>query len=311
MDDPLIDLATVPPIPLHPAVLAARQPLARSVTDLLAVADASLDDPWRWRATDPEDVELRYGLYRIHESLEAAIGTIEIGRAGRGESIGPAVPPLAAMAAARWELRGALAALAEAVWDADSGGGEWTIRETFGHIVNGQRSYGWYNAWYLKEGVVGVETVRPSEDALPPEPTDEEEAAGSPSTAQARLDDVVDANIVAAAGLEASAMGVSARWAGLPVTIDFRLGRYGSHIREHTVQIDKTLAMLGRQPSEVERLVRLILATYGRLESLLVGRRAVDLERPFEMGASAVDMLAAAMTDVESTAASVRAATTR
>ncbi len=308
MADPLIDLATVPPIPLHPAGLEARQPLTRSVADLLAVADTSLDDPWRWRATDPQDVELRYGLYRIHERLEAAIGAIEVGRDGRGGSIGPAVPPLAAMAAARWELHGALAPLGEGVWDADPGGGEWTIRQTFGHIVNGQRSYGWYNAWYLKEGVVGVETVRPSEDVFPPEPTDEEEAAGSPSVALARLEDVVDANIAAAAGLDAAAMGVSARWAGLPVTIDFRLGRYGSHIREHTVQVDKTLAMLGRQPSEVERLVRLILATYGRLEGLLVGREVADLDRPFGTGASAVDELAAAMMDVGSAAARVRAA---
>jgi hypothetical protein len=308
MTDPLIDLATVPPIPLDPAVVAARQPLARAVADLLAVTDTALDDPWRWRANDPEDVELRYALYRIHERLEAAIGVIELGRAGRGESIGPAVPPLAAMAAARWELRGALAPLDEAVWDADPGGGEWTIRQIFGHIVNGQRSYGWYNAWYLKEGVVGVETVRPSEDAFPPEPTDEEEAAGSPSLAQARLDDVIDANIAAAAGLGVAAMGVSARWAGLPVTIDFRLGRYGSHIREHTVQIDKTLAMLGRQSSEVERLVRLVLATYGRLEGLLVGRPRDDLERQFETEASALDVLSTAMIDVESTAASMRAA---
>jgi hypothetical protein len=106
-------------------------------------------------------------------------------------------------------------------------------------------------------------------------------------------------------------MGVSARWAGLPVTIDFRLGRYGSHIREHTVQVDKTLAVLGRRPSEVERLVRLILASYGRLEGLLIGRRPDELERPFETGASSVDELAAAMADVETSAASVRAATAR
>ena len=185
MADPLIDLATVPPIPLHPAVLAARQPLARSVADLLTVADASLDDPWRWRATDPEDVELRYGLYRIHERLEEAIGTIEVGRAGvrridrpggaaaGGHGGGALGAPRRAGAARRGRL------------GRRPGGGEWTIRQTFGHIVNGQRSYGWYNAWYLKEGVVGVETVRPSEDVLPPEPTDEEEAAGSPALAQA------------------------------------------------------------------------------------------------------------------------------
>ena len=56
------------------------------------------------------------------------------------------------------------------------------------------------------------------------------------------------------------------------IPIDFRLGRYGSHIREHTIQVDKTLAMIGRQPTEVERVVRLILESYGRLEALFVGR---------------------------------------
>ena len=247
-------------------MLAARQPLT-GAADLLAVADASLDDPWRWRATDPEDVELRYGLYRIHERLEAAIGAIEVGRAGRGGSIGPAVPPLAAMAAARWELRGALAPLGEDAWDADPGGGEWTIRQTFGHIVDGQRSYGWYNAWYLKEGLVGVETVRPSEDAFPPEPTDEEEAAGTPVESPRRAStSVVDANIVAAAGLGAAGdgrqrpLGRAARHDRLPAR-PLRLAHPRAHRPGRQDARDA-----GRQPSEVERLVRLILATYGRLE---------------------------------------------
>ena len=71
------------------------------------------------------------------------------------------------------------------------------------------------------------------------------------------------------------------------IPIDFRLGRYGSHIREHTIQVDKTLAMIGRQPTEVERIVRLILGSYGRLEALFVGRTADELERPFADGSSA------------------------
>ena len=74
--------------------------------------------------------------------------------------------------------------------------------------------------------------------------------------------------------LDGAAMRVDARWMGMHIPIDFRLGRYGSHIREHTIQVDKTLAMIGRQPTEVERVVRLILASYGRLEALFVGRTA-------------------------------------
>ena len=81
----------------------------------------------------------------------------------------------------------------------------------------------------------------------------------------ARLDDVVDANIAAFAALDDAALRVDARWAGLHIPIAFRLGRYGSHIREHTIQLDKTLVMIGRQPTEVERIVRLILGSYGLL----------------------------------------------
>ena len=91
------------------------------------------------------------------------------------------------------------------------------------------------------------------------------------------------------------------------IPIDFRLGRYGSHIREHTIQVDKTLAMIGRQSTEVERVVRLILGSYGRLEAQFVGRDADDVERPFADGSSALSILEAAVDDAVTTAASVRA----
>ncbi len=192
-------------------------------------------------------------------------------------------------------------------WDADPGGGEWTIRRTMAHIIGSQRSYGWFNAWFLREGVIGREVARPSEDQLPPEPTDEEDGAGTPAEVLARLDELVDANAVASPGLPEPAMGVSARWSGVPVTIDFRLGRYGSHIREHTVQVDKTLAMLDREPTEVERLVRLVLATYGRLEAALIGRTAGELDRPLAGGKSAADELKAAVAEAAATAAEIGA----
>jgi hypothetical protein len=307
VQDPLVEYATVPPTPLHPAVLTAREPMSRVAADLLAIPDGVLDDRWLWRGVETGDVELRYGYYAIHERLEAAITAIDVGRAtGGGEPIGPAVPPLAAMAAARWGVHGVLLPLAAADWDADPGGGEWTVRRTVGHLLGGQRSYGWYNAWFLRQGVVGREVERPSDDRFPPEPTEDEEAAGTPAEVLARFDAVVDANAMATAGLPASAMGISARWSGVPVTIDFRLGRYGSHFREHTVQLDKTLAMIDRRPTEAERLVRLVLETYGRLEAALIGRSASELDRPLAGGRSAADELTAAVEEAAEIASEVR-----
>jgi hypothetical protein len=45
-----------------------------------------------------------------------------------------------------------------------------------------------------------------------------------------------------------------------------------SHLREHTIQVEKTLAMLGRAPSEPQRLARLVLAAFGRAEATAFGR---------------------------------------
>jgi hypothetical protein len=309
MNDPLTELATVPAVPLHPAVFAARGPLGAAVADLLAIPDDALERRWRWLPSDIDELDVRYGLYRVHERLESAIAAIATGRAGDvpGAMSGPAIPPLQAMAVARWELHGALAGLSAAEWDADPGGGEWTVRQTVGHIIDSQRSYGWSNAWFLSRGFASGEAIRPPAGSLPEEPTEEDEAAGTATEVRSRLDDVVDANIEASAALGGAAMQVDARWMGMHIPIDFRLGRYGSHIREHTIQVDKTLAMIGRQPTEVERVIRLILASYGRLEAQFVGRDADELARPFADGSSAVSHLEAAIADSAATIASIRA----
>jgi hypothetical protein len=306
--DPLTDLATVPPIPIHPAVVAARLRLAQVVDDLRAVPDASLDTMWRWRSTDTEDVELRYGLYRIGERIEEAISAIEVGRAeGSGAAMGPAVPALGVMAAARWELHGILTTLPSRLWDSAPSEGEWSVRMTMAHIIVTQRLYGWSNAWFLRHPATTGDAAYPPDGILPPEPSEEEEGAGTPDEVRARFDSVVDASIAAHAGLGSAAMEAGARWANLPVTLDFRLGRSGSHIREHTIQIDKTLATLGHVSTEVDRVIRMILAAYGRLEALIVGRRPDILAQRFASGADATSIVTIAMADLVETADRVRA----
>jgi hypothetical protein len=308
MRDPLIDLAPGPPVALDPAVLEARAGIVAAVGDLLLVSDDALDRPWRWRPSDPHEIELRYGAYRILERLEEAAGAIDRGRAdGAGARIGPAVPALAVATEARWDLHGVLRPLSDADWDTDPGGGEWTVRQTVGHTINVQRSYGWSNAWYLDQRATD-EAVHAPDGVLPRKPAEAEEAAGDPSEVVDRIDDIVDRNIVAYAGLNAADLLVLARWSDLPVTIDFRLGRYGSHIREHTVQVQKTLDAIGRRRSEVERLVLLVLAGFGRLEGRFVGRDGQTLDARFPDGSDSRGILAAAMTEIVETAGRVRAA---
>ncbi len=49
-------------------------------------------------------------------------------------------------------------------------------------------------------------------------------------------------------------------WEDELYTLRFRLHRYESHMRQHTVQIEKTLSLLGQDASEAQRLLRLVFA---------------------------------------------------
>jgi hypothetical protein len=301
MQDPLDELTTAPRIPIAAAVRRARADIRAAVADALAVPDEALERPWRWRAGDPHDLDARYGLYRLHERLEEAIAAVARRRASDGgDPAGPGVELLAASGTARWELHGALAGLSATDWDADPGGGEWTVRRTLGHVVASQRSYGWTNAWFLTRADLPDAGEYAPDGALPPEPDEVAAGAGAPAEVLATLDRLIDQSIECLAGVDAPALAVRARWSGVPVTFEFRLVRLGSHLREHTIQVDKTWVMLGRPVREVERIARLVLGSYGRLEALVVGRPESPIGPDLEI-------VEAAARDAAATAADVRA----
>jgi hypothetical protein len=313
--DPLTELLPGPGVAATPSIDRGRQAINAAIADMLAVPDGALEAPWRWRPDDSLDADVRYGLYRIHEALEEAIGAIARGRhgpgGGDGDPMGPAVPPLAAATAARWALHGAIAPLTARELDADPGGGEWSIRRTLGHVLSVQESYGWTSAWFISRAGMPDAGEYAPEGALPPEPDEETGANGEAAEIRARLDELLDVVAERFGGLDDAALAMPGRWSGLPVTIDFRLGRLGSHIREHTVQVDKTLVTLGRPVSEVERLVRLAAESYGHLEATVFARPATDAERRFGKGSSAASIVESAGAEAARLAHSVREAAGR
>jgi hypothetical protein len=55
------------------------------------------------------------------------------------------------------------------------------------------------------------------------------------------------------------------------MALRFRLHRFDSHMRQHTIQLSKTLYALGYIPSEAKRLLRLINTALGEVEGALIG----------------------------------------
>lgn len=258
---------------LLPEVGAARSAVEAAGRRLLGVPDDRLEAVWPWSGHASE-VDVRYGLYRSFELLEAARASAAEALASAGTSPGPAARLGSAATVARWSLHGLLLPLDDADLDRDPGNREWTIRQTLGHMLQSQQFYARFTAWWLTQAPTPAAIPA---DALSDEvPSEIEESAGSMSEIRVRLDRLLDLAMERLGGLDAVQVAVPARWSGGEVTVGFRLGRWASHIREHTIQIEKTLVMLDRPTTEVERLIRLILEAYGRLEETVFGLEAAD-----------------------------------
>ena len=68
--------------------------------------------------------------------------------------------------------------------------------------------------------------------------------------------------------------------------VEFRLHRFDSHLRQHTIQIEKILESLGRKPSETLRLLRLIYAAFAQVEGALLGANEIGIAEQDQMAAT-------------------------
>jgi hypothetical protein len=287
--------------PLPAALVGARQDVLTAAAHLASIPEDALPKPWGW--IGGSEYEVRYGVYRAAEGLEEAetaarrlLAADDPAETAAAWIVGPAT-------AARWELHGLLLTLSEAKLVVYPGGGEWTLRLVMGHVISSQRGYNWGTAWWLANPHQAGDPNLPQSApdaywaALPDEATTEAEGTGA--DLRARLDGQLDVGMERLAGAPDDRLAVAARWAGFEVTVGFRLARWGSHIREHTIQLEKTLALLGDVPDEPRRLTRYLLAAYGRAEAAVFGRRpgpATDAagERIARSAAEARDSIASA-----------------
>ena len=262
------------PSPLPAALVRARAGLARSTPLFLSIPESELEREWGW--TGEGEGDIRSAFYIAMQAFESAAG--QVTRSLAGSAVGPAAGSIGAASEARWGLHGLLASLADGSLDSDPGGGQWTIRRTLAHVISSQRAYAWFSAWWMSRRDAPDYPLSVPDDLAEQFDADispiERLAEGSLAEVRARLDAFLD--LSRELWLESSEddLSVRARWMGFPVTTGFRVGRWSTHIQEHTIQVEKTLAQLGHAPTEVERMVRLLYRAFGRMESAawVVGR---------------------------------------
>jgi hypothetical protein len=186
------------------------------------------------------------------------------------------------------DLHGVLAGARDDELDRPPREGEWPLRIVIGHMMHVE----WWG--FQPQIRHALERRRAGET---------EPASLSREEVQARYGEVDDSGDLAAllmrydelhgrvlqdfAGLSDEELDAPTLWwEGYAVPVRFRLHRFDAHLREHTIQAEKTLAWLDHAPSEAERLARLLYGALGAVEDALIGAPETLADRGRELAAS-------------------------
>jgi hypothetical protein len=253
------------------------------------LSDADLEIEWSWRAYSEG---IRYAMFRTYEELRELAAQLIAERTTRGKPITTAHYSLAQYHAAYRDLQAVLIGVGDDLVDVPPAKGEWPLRIILGHIIAAEREF-FARIWHA------VNKFRTGEEE-PVEMTVEEvaEFVGSYEEFERTMNRLSLSGILAVydslhkrvlreltsiQGLELEAP--SLWWEELPITVEFRLHRLDSHLRQHTVQIEKTLNALDQPSNEAKRLLRLIYAALAEVDGIMIGSWGLGKEKRLELAA--------------------------
>lgn len=249
------------------AVTTAVEALVRATVEL---TDEDMGRPWTWRMYGEEG--LRFALLMTHHELRDLAVRLA---ARRARAPSQAQRILAQYHEANRDMNAVLATVRTADLDRVPAEGEWPVREVAAHMLGAE--YG-----FLTVCACALERQRAGNAA---EPTDDEwKVFSTPRAAEraevldalgtATTDGVRDAFAAIHDRVLRELSGVTDGelekdawfWDGA-MPIRFRLHRFEEHLRQHIIQLDKTLDGIGRPPTEAHRLIRNVYVALAAVES--------------------------------------------
>lgn len=231
-------------------------------------SDSAMSRRVSWRG---QDLELRTLYYLLVEDDERRICRVQGLREVAGLGQTPAQRILARGCLTRGQLRAALLAFPDARLDETPAPGEWTVREVLGHCLNVEHRYLAQTLYAVDRlGRVPQAPVRMADAGLPPRVPDAP-PPGSVTELLAQLDAIRTDLVIHALPWGEAELAAPTFWNAWEIDVAFRLHRFASHEREHTIQIAKTLRWLGHVPTEAQQILARAREVRGELEGLLIG----------------------------------------
>lgn len=261
--------------------------LARAVEQFVSltqgVPDSALDLEWAWGAYDSEGV--RFAFFRTYEELCELATKIAAERLAHEPAVSTVQRILAQYHSAYRDLQAALLGIEADEAVRAPAEGEWSPRKVVAHIVGAELGFFGVIKYALDRHRSG--DGRPAE--IPEEAWDailgEDEASivarldGPLEDIQPYYEALHERVLREFADISEEELAVpSIYWEGYEMSLRFRLHRFDSHLRQHTVQIDKTLEGIDHRPNEARRLARLIYAALAEAEGATIGAWEVSAE---------------------------------
>jgi hypothetical protein len=281
-----------------------KQAVEAFLQETATLPDSALERPWAWREYDEG---IRLAFFRTFEELQG-LAVVIANRRERSQSPTSAQRILAQFHRAYRDLEAVLLGVGDDLGGQLPAEGEWPVKIVVAHIIGTERQFYGRIHYAVErqrsgdnrplempqadlEAFVGLHLNR---DVLEPLPLSAIRAA------QDNLHERILADLVDLSDEDLRAPSVW--WEEYPYDARFRMHRFESHLRQHTIQVEKTLVALGRGPSEAKRLARLIFGGLAEVEGNLLGAPGIanDLIDDFvaELEARTAGVVAAVATGI-------------
>jgi DinB family protein len=239
---------------------------------LRRIFDSDLDRPWAWNQYDEEGI--RFAFFRTLEELTDLAADVAVRREEAGRPIGRAARLVGRYHVAWRELWSIVDGAGESLLDAVPAEGEWPLRTVLEHLVGADLGFLVVQRNAAERRAAGLEPARAGDAwerlAGIREADFERIFTGSLDGILGEHTRVHDSVLELARLTDDELASESAFWDGV-MPNRFRLGRYESHLRQHTIQAEKTIAAVAGPPSEVDRLLLLIRRAQAEGEAAALG----------------------------------------
>lgn len=256
---------------LETTLTQAVQSLALSMSQ---ASDAALGQAWVWEDYDSEGQ--RFKAFVALRELGDLAARIAAQRVAQDNAPSMAQRILGQHRIAFRDLQGLLLGIDDELGERAPAVGEWSVHEALEHIVTAEAGFHVVCRLTAERARKGLPMAKPENEDYDAIYGSEQEFKGLMAVPFSELCQtyarIHDETVTDLSQLTDAELGLHALyWEAKPYPLQFRLGRFEDHLRQHTIQIDRTLDALGIKRSEGRLLARMLYNAMAAVEAALLG----------------------------------------